>query len=390
MKHIIRKPVLPLLLMAALIFGVCFMCSFRQGIARDLVSVEEMYHSTQLTYCVLPGTNSDGSLKIGTWIVKGVRQLQEVTDSYAYLSCPYSLREPREAVCLSRVYGTNDAETFFSEMSAGVSYAEGYGHESLQEVSGDSILCVADALLVEAMGIKEGDSFVIVPNDGTQEDNEKAPVLTMRLIGIYTDTAGLLEPMGIVAAESTFFSEQGFLFNTAMKERYGYYQGFQFDIDPVYNREFEQVEEKVKEIIGKGPLLYSNVRMLKQAVRPMEQKLALQQALADPLELVFCVTAGVVAMLMALGFQTEIFLRFMWGEPRPAVFVKMLFSAVVCQAVCGAAALAAALLISRGEWLLPAGGYLKIALPVCAAAAAVPVGISCGKNLIRLYQSREG
>lgn len=390
MKHIIRKPVLPLLLMAALIFGMCFMCFFRQGIARDLLLVEEMYQSTQLTYCVIPEGSSNGSLKLGTWIIQDIRQLEEVTDSYAYLTSPYSLKEPREAVCLSKAYGTNNAGTFFSEMKAGVSYAEGYGHESLQETSGDAILCVADTLLVEAMGIKEGDSFVIVPNDGTPADNEKAPMMTMKLIGTYTDTAGLLEPMGLVVAESVFFGDQGFLFNYTMKEKYGYYQGLQFDIDPVYNREFDRIAETVEEIIGDGSTLYSNARMLKQAVRPMEQKLALQQAMADPLEIVFCVAAGVVAMLMALGFQTEIFLRFLWGESRFAVFVKMLFSTIIYQMLCGAAAMAAALIISGGEWFSLAAAYLKAALPVCLAAAVIPIGVNCGKNLIKLYQSREG
>ena len=60
MKHILRKPLLPCVLLVLLVFSVCFMTLFQQSILDNQAAVEDMYDNVQLTFQVLPGTASSG------------------------------------------------------------------------------------------------------------------------------------------------------------------------------------------------------------------------------------------------------------------------------------------------------------------------------------------
>jgi len=161
------------------------------------------------------------------------------------------------------------------------------------------------------------------------------------------------------------------------------------NIKPEYNREFEALQAAIKEIIGEDYILYTNVRTLKQAVRPLEQKVQLQQMLVMPLCALFALAVGVVIFLMARSFETEIFLRRLWGESKAQVFGEMTASVAVHLIISFGVVALGIYVICGFSWDIWALKYLLVDIGVCLVAAAVSIAMNCGKNLIITYQARE-
>ena len=390
MKHIWRKPLLPTVLVAVILLGIVFMGMFRQSINDDKKTIDEMYLNTDLSFSILPGTNSNGTLAFSISDGNKIEALEEVQNCYYYESSYYSLREPRAVAGLSMIYGTNDIASFEEIQKLEITWKDGYDIASFQVLADGKVPCVADSLLLDTLGLQMGDTILIAGSEGEAADDEKATTFVLEIVGSYADAEGTLYPYGLITTNRIFLSSEGrLLYSAKMMEKYCFYRAFTIDIKPVYNKEFERIETELKEIIGEDYILYSNVRVLKQAVRPLEQKVALQEKLVLPLGILFVLASCVVAYLTTISFQTEVFLRLLWGEKRWVVFGKM--TASLCPHLLLAFLLGGLLTwgISGGgsdSWLL---SYLVVEVAACLFAAGVANLIISRQNLIKAYQARE-
>ena len=390
MKHIWRKPLLPTVLVAVVLLGIAFMGMFRQSINEDKKTIDEMYLNTDLTFSVLPGIDSNGALEFSISDGNKIEALEEVKQCSYYESSYYSLREPRAIPGLSMIYGTNDIVSFEETQKLVITWKDNYDAASFQVLEGGKVPCVVDSLLLETLGLSLGDTIVIAPSEGDEVDNEKAPSFVLELVGSYVNNEGAVFPYGLITTNRIFLSSEGrLLYNANMMEKFCFYRSFMIDIEPVFNREFERIEENLKEIIGEDYILYSNVRVLKQAVRPLEQKVALQEKLVHPLSILFVLASCVVAYLTTISFQTEVFLRLLWGEKRWLVFGKM--TASLCPHLLMAFFVGCFLTWGISgrtidSWLI---GYLVIEVIACLLTAAVANLIVSRQNLIKTYQARE-
>lgn len=390
MKHIWRKPLLPTVLVAVILLGIVFMGMFRQSINEDKKTIDEMYLNTDLTFSVLPGINSNGALEFPISDGNKIEALEEVRHCFYYEACYYSLREPLAIAGLSMIYGTNDIVSFKETQKLEITWKEDYDITSFQVLEDGKVPCVADSLLLESMGLQFGDTIVIAASEGDTEDNEKAAAFTLEIVGSYVSNEGTIFPYGLITTNRIFLSSEGrLLYNANMMEKFCFYRAFVVEIEPIFNREFERIEEELNEIIGEDYILYSNIRVLKQAVRPLEQKVALQEKLVLPLSMLFVLASCVVAYLTTISFQTEVFLRLLWGEKRWVVFGKM--TASLCPHLLLTFLIGGFLAweISGGSldgWLI---GYLIVEVAACLCTAAVANFIVSRQNLIKTYQARE-
>ena len=381
---------MPVIVTAVLFLGVAFMTLFQQSIVKDLKTIDEIYQNAKLTFAVLPGTNSGGTLRFDITDAGKIQRMEEIESVYYYMSCHYTLREPVAIAGFSRIYGTNDIVTFAKEQELSITWQENYDQSTFLVVKeGEEVPCLMDTLLVEMMGMSVGDSIVIAPSEGDYADRENAPSVTLRIVGSYQDAKGVLEPLGLIITDQIFLGAPRLLDSAKMMQNYCHYQAFQMNIKPEYNREFETLQAAIKEIIGKDYILYTNIRTLKQAVRPLEQKVQLQQTLVMPLCALFALAAGVVVFLMARSFETEIFLRRLWGESKARVFGEMTASVAVHLLMSFGLAALGIYVICRFSWDIWALKYLLVDIGVCLVAAAVSIAMNCRKNLIITYQARE-
>lgn len=386
MKHMWRKPLLPAALLAILVFGGCFLALFQKSIEDDLREVDGLYANTRLVFQVVPGEESD-VLRLDTFTGDQIRALEEVSGSCVMMQCRASVRVPAPMPGAVEVYGTNDPDALAQAKEFGIAYGPGYDGTPFARLDVETVPCILSAALCEELGVTAGDTLVIAGSEYADEDPEKAPGLTVTLAGTYW---GGLTERGIIVPNDLFLAKPGLLYNSNMMWDC-FYRYFTVDIDPAYNREHQRVRELVEEELAyTGTELLTNVRALEQTVGPMERKLELQQLVVKPLTWLLWIASGVVALLLGLSFQLEVFLRLMWGEKRGAVFFKLLASVCLLLVLSGAAGLGAVWLMAGSGWLSWAAGYLAAAMGLCVVTAMLPLAVFCRRNLIQFYQSREG
>ncbi len=392
MKHIIRKPMLPCVLLILLSFSVCFMTLFQQSILDGQAAVEDMYNSVQLTFQVLPATGANGVLKLRNKTAEKLLQVEGAADCAYYLECPYSLRSPVHFANYSVAYGTNDLSFFSKERGVEISFAEGWNEAAVLNPGEMAVIpCILDSILADALDIEAGDTFAIAPNADEDTDPEAAPTLTMVAAGTFENNKGLVEPYSILVSDKSFWGRSGFLYNGLMMGDFYYYRAFHLYIDPAYNREFQPIREAAKAALEKDGdfILYSNARILERAVRPIEQKVRIQQMLVTPLSILLCVATAVMVLFLCAGFSTEVLLRLLWGENRTLVWLKIIGSVLLLMAVEGLIALIIVWLICGVQWIGWAAQYMAMIVAVCFAAMAIQQALFCTRNMVAFYQSRE-
>lgn len=393
MKHILRKPLLPCVLLILLVFSVCFMTLFQQNILDNQAAMEAMYDSVQLKFQVLPGTSSNGELKLRNKTVTKLLALEGVTDHLYYLECPYSLRSPIQLANYSTVYGTNDLSFFSEERGVKITLGEGWSEDSvLRPIDSTGIPCILEINLAGVLGVNPGDTFVIAPNAAEESDPESAPSLEMVVAGTFEDEAGLVDLYSIIVSAESFSSNPGFMYSGPMMESFYYYRTFHFLTDPSYNRNFQAIKDEVNAVLEKDGdyILYSNVRILEQAVRPIEQKIRIQQMLVTPLSILLCIATAVMAVFLCAGFSGEVFLRLLWGEKRWLVWLSMIGSVLLLMVAEGMIALGIVWLVCGAQWINWAAQYMMMIVVLCFVAIAIQQTIFCTKNMVTFYQSKEG
>lgn len=392
MKHIYRKPLLPCILLALLVCSVCFLTLFRKTIADGQNTVEEMYRSIQLTFQVLPGTSDSGELRLRSSTAGKILKLEGVAGCSYYFECPYSLRTPVTLPNYSVAYGTNDLSFFEKERGIHITYAAGWKEASVLSPNENEIPCILDSALAELLGIEPGDTFVISPNAGEDTDPESAPSLTLLAAGTFEDEASLVKPYSLLISADAFLSRSGFFYNGIMMGRFYYYRQFHFYTDPAYNRNFQTIRDAANAILETDGdfILYSNARILEQAVRPIEQKVHIQQMLLMPLAILLCAATAIMVVFLCASFSGEVFLRLLWGEPRRRVWADVVCSVLLLLTAAGFLAVGIGWLLCGTRWLGLAAAYTAGVMLVCFLSAAVQLAIFCNRNLVAFYQTREG
>lgn len=387
MKHIIRKPLLPILLVLILLFGSCFMTLFQKGIEDDKHQVENLYQNTKLIFQILPGENATTALRLDTYTGSKILALDLVEESYTRMECLYSLRQPEAFPGVGIVYGTNNPSWLATDFGLQIHYLENWDDERFLTDSSLGIPCIVSTETAETCSSE----LVIAGAEAEGEDNPKAPDLQLIIVGTYTDPAGKLGQGGLIVPEGIFLAKPGLLFNSNMMFNC-FYRGFAFELNNAYNKQHKQVTEEIEDILGDPGkfTVYSNARILDQAIRPIERRLQIQQMLILPLGILFCIAVSILAILTAISFRTEIFLRFMWGEKRWKVFFKMLLSVLAIEFICGCILVPALFVFAGKAWIVWGLRYFAMCIGASILCSAVVLMRCCTENLVKLYQTREG
>lgn len=382
MKHMIRKPLLPILLLIVLCVSSGFLALFQEGLREDRLQMEALYDNAKLTIELLPGVDSGDQLRLQTHKGDFLESLDSIRATLRVLECDGAA----EGVSV-RIYGTNDPDWLARHKSLELTYLDSWDR-SFSDTDG-RIPCILGTVAAEKLGIGLGDSTTLIPVNFMGVSTDSAPHVELTVVGICEDPTHAMDG-GILVPEEIFLGGPKLLYNPDMMYNC-YYRTFVLELDPTWNRSYEEVEEEVRDILYdvKEFELVSNHRTLRRAVGPMERKLAVQEKLVLPLELLFLAACAGISMMICMGMETEVFLRRMWGERGTVVFGTLWGSLLLWLTVCGVLATAASA-IAGAQWLPWAAVYAGTAMLLCALAAAAVLRQSCRRNLVELYQSKEG
>lgn len=377
MKHFIRKPLLPLLMLLAVLLSSVFMTLYKENIDDGYRQIDAIFANTRLTFQILP--NADGAaLELLPTAADRISALAPVSDSCRLMQCPYRLCQPIAENVGNFIYGTDNLQLLSEEYGLNLNFSD---KKDLQITNWDRIPCLMEQSLMERLHLQHGGTFSVAPYDGFGGNESAAPTFTLELIGSYDDPNAMLESGGIIVSDYAFLSapnEPKLLYNSNMMY-HCYCRVLLLRIDPSFNRDYTAAQTLIEETLDSDFTVFTNTRTLNEAVKPLERKLNMQGLLLLPMTLLFAAIAAVSAFLLALSLRKEIFLRFMWGERRCAVFSKLLLRIGVV-ALCGAGISA----LSTLQWMYPA-----LFFAVALLSSVLVLVHSCWKNLIRFYQLGE-
>lgn len=384
MKHMMRRPLLPVLLLVVLCVSSAFLAQFQAGIWEDQRQIEALYNTTQLTIELLPGVDSQDQLRLQTHKGDFLEDLESIRSTLRVMECD-ALTEGTAV----RIYGTNNLSWLAKYKMLDIANGAGYADIPFVEADG-RIPCVLGESLSEKMGLAVGDAVIVTPVSFTGQPTESAPQVELTVIGVCSDPEHLMNE-GIIVPEEIFLNGPRLLYNPDMMYDC-YYRSFVLELEPSWNRSFETVEDSVKEILYDLDEfeLVSNHRTLRRSVGPMERKLAVQEKLILPLELLFLMACAGISILICIGLEAEIFLRRMWGETGGTVFARLWCCIVLWLLTCAAAAVAVTALTAGAQWLRWAICYAGAGSIACAVVSAIPLLRSCRRNLVEFYQIKEG
>ena len=388
MKYLYRKPLLPVLLMTMFLFGTCFMTLFQKGMAEDRQRIEDIYNNTHIYIDALPQDDSAENLRMVVYRGNAAAELLEIEDSMMVQTCYYSLCNSMEEEICSRVYGINNPDAYAQYQDFRIDWGDGWNRETFLDIEKETG-CLMEMELADALNLTVGETFTILPYAYPEQEEENVPEITFTLAGVFARRQSGLEKNALIVPNTIFKGDGGLLYNSTMVNNC-FYQVYRLELKPAYNREVDMVLEKIeKKLIDKYSLV-TNARTMRQAIRPIELKLQLQEMLEVPLMVVFVVATMVLGLLLSLSLKTELFLRFLIGERRYQVLFRISGSLFLMLLFFSGLSLLAVRLVAGAEWVVQAFYYLKVTSVLTALVMALPLAVISGKNLVKLYQQREG
>ena len=411
MKHLIRKPMLPLLLLVVMVFGTGFLAFFRGDIAAGWERVDRLYSEARVIVEVMPDSGW-GNLQIKTHKNMLIEAMPEVAETLSVMECYYVLRdenplpEPtvdeedlqfsaqwgsdRVPVETAKIRGTNNLTWLTEYWSLTVQWQDGWGLDNFRVTEG-VLPCLVSQAFLDRHGLNLGDVIEISPSPWKMSVSYQAPRFPMTVVGTYDEELGRTEPEDLLVPEESFLGGPRLFYNSDMMYRC-YYRAYALRLNPEFNREYDRIEDELEGILYdiQGYSFVTNARALEKAARPLMQKLQMQELLVLPLCLLLCGAAVVIAVLLGMSMETEVFLRLMWGEKRMAVLARLGGAVCLWLLVCVVAACGGSCLTAGSRWLNWAAKYSAVTAVMCALGCAVPLVRGCSSNLVKFYQSREG
>lgn len=408
MKHMIRKPMYAMILLAVMVFGTAFLSFFRSDIAAGWEQVNRLYDDARITIELVPDTGwSEIQMKSHKDII--ISGMEEIRETLSVIECSYVLRdgtplpqpEPpqvglsyvSEYVPITDVHsirGTNNLPWLTDYWDLEIEWMDG---KSLVDftVTDNEAPCLVRRELLEETGLKLGDKLTISPTPYYDLIHYLAPEMELTIIGTYDENFNRTGTLDLLVPEESFLNGPKLLYSGEMMYRC-YYRAYAMRLDPAFNREYDRVEEELQKILyDMGAFSFAtNARSIENAARPLIQKLQMQELLVLPLCVLLMLSAFIAAVLLGLSMDTEVFLRLMWGEKRTRVFAALLCAVGLWLLICIAASSAAAYLTAGAHWLLWAAKYSGMTAIGCLMGCGIPLGRACTANLVRSYQSREG
>ena len=409
MKHMIRKPMLALILLAVMVFGTAFLAFFRADIAAGWEHVDRLYDDARITVELVPDVGWD-EIQMKTHKDTLILSMPEVAETLTLLDCYYILRdgtplpqpvqpELQEGVEYVQEYvpaqthtirGTNNLPWMTEYWNLTIEWMDGKSLENFNSQNG-SAPCLVRKELLESAGLALGDVITVSPTAFYQEVHYLAPEIGLTIVGTYSEPYGHTSEKDLLVPEDSFLNGPKLLWNSDLMYRC-YYRAYALELNPAYNREYDRVETQIEKFLyDMGAFSFaSNARAIENAARPLIQKLQMQEMLVLPLCVLLILAAFVAAVLLGLSMDTEVFLRLMWGEKRAKVFAALLCAVGVWLVICIVASVAAAYLTAGVHWLPWAAKYCGLTAIGCLIGCGIPLGRACGGNLVKSYQSREG
>lgn len=377
-----RKPLLPLLLFFSILTGIVFPSVLHQSIQKNYSELDNLYESMTIHCKLLPQAHLGDGFLLAPEIANRICELDSVSEYYYELNCPYYFRDPGPSSGNSTAYGTTDIHKFSENHGITLNLSSGY--EDI-DFSGSENICLVSQDLLKAASRSIGDSVTVAGSELREEKNENAPDLYLTIVGTFETTETEMPWNAIITPAACFFDTDELIYSSEGIRKWRLLTAFEFTIDSSYNREFDSVKDSLQDIIGNEWMLYSTSRELYNAIKPLENKLRMQQNIYEVLTTLLLLFPAFITILICNKEKNEMLIRMIHGEKIGEVFWTSWLSLASLIVIFGLLSVTILSFIDSIN-LIYIGG-----MSACSVlAVTISLTTTCRKRLVALYQSREG
>ena len=279
MKHLMRKPMLPLLLLAVMVFGTAFMTFFQADIAAGWAQIDQLYADTRITVEIVPEVGwNDLQMKTHKSVI--IEGMSEVAETLSVMECYYMLRngepmpepDPTVGGCVvetSTIHGTNNLPWLAEYWDLEIQWLESWNPEQFSVTDG-VLPCLVRAELLKEAGVNLGGVITISPTNHPQYILPEPAEFELLVVGVYEDGLGRTKEGSIIVPQESFLGEPKLFYYSDMMYRC-YYRTYLLRLNPEYNREYDRIEAQLEKILYdlKDFSFDTNARALENAARPL-------------------------------------------------------------------------------------------------------------------------
>lgn len=375
MKYLWRKPLLPLLVILFLQIGAGSAALLATGADRDAKTVEKLYESLQIYMDVLVQDGSSTGLCLPLAEVQALSSQPGILRADA--EAPASAAAENSTLAIKVVFSANPEELVPLRERATCNNPQACFSN---ERSAGRVPCLLSKTVQKALGLSAEDQFefelAFSGSDGS--------VLTLPCV-LASVADSLPETADCVAG--LFAMPEELLPQLAA-------DSVRLAVDPAENREIDALKARILSVLNESANgsygIFCNDRALKKAVRPLEERTVLQRRCAGWLGALFAAASAALCGFWTQSRSKEILILRLLGQTPARIFRDLCAHFFLLAGLGGAFALLWCGVFFRGIGVRAAGLFLCAAIGISFPPTALLLWSFVRKNLIVLYQAKEG
>lgn len=372
MKSYFRKP-LYLILYGLLVFvGLFALAKIGENIDSDKKEYKYIYENTEIKGEIVEATSLSGENTLKFEDLFFLFTMDELKDIYSRTRANAYMTEEKNEDETIYVFASNDIDKLIERNL--VTY-----DKKADLNKGQALVAKT---LAEKLGLDVGDEIRLWL-DFVSVDGEE-PLYTDFLIKDLMDAEdSVLGEDSIIIHNKTFFDDE-FLQNHGLWEKYGYFVGLSFAIDPSFNNVYDKVKEKIDDRLAGKYLAPTNSRDFYNVIKPLEEKIKEEERLVFIIKIALAVISSLILILKARSESMTIMVRKIFGESDIRIFLSIFLSLGLLVL---AANLVSYLIINSLSYI---GAFdIMINLLINILVLAIGIAYISFKDIFILYQKME-
>ncbi|GEM_PF-5946591 len=373
MKYLWRKSLLPLLVILFLQIGAGSAALLATGADRDAKTVVKLYESLQIYMDVLAQDGSSTGLCLPLAEVQALSSQPGILRADA--EAPASAAAENSTLAIKVVFSANPEELVPLRERATCNNPEAC--LSNERFTGQ-VPCLLPDSVQKSLGLSVGARFELAFS------GSNGSVLTLPC-ALASVADSLPETADCVAG--LFAMPEELLPQLAA-------DSVRLAVDPAENRGIDAIKARILSVLNKSANgsygIFCNDRALKKAVRPLEERTVLQRRCAGWLGALFAAASAALCGFWTQSRSKEIMILRLLGQTPARIFRDLCAHFFLLAGLGGALALLWCGVFFSGIGVRAAGLFLCAAIGISFPPTALLLWSFVRKNLIVLYQAKEG
>lgn len=307
-KSFFRKPLYIILYTLLLVVGLFSLGKIDDNIKSDKEEYKYIYENTKIKGEVLQAKSLSNNQNLPYEDIYPLMFFDQIENIYTSSFAKGFLEEDR-----LDIYASSDISKFLKKHSI--------NNTDIKLSKGEAIISEEISKIYD---LNTNDD-IDIRLDFDKLDGQDDVYVKFKIKDIVDFSNSDLAEKAIIINNDSYFDDS-FLANETLKDEYGYYENFYFEIKPSYNNIYDEVKEKIDNILGDDYIAHTNSKDFYNVIRPLEDKINSQERLLSVLKVSLSILTSFVFILMLREEKINILIRKMYGESNKNILLSYILS----------------------------------------------------------------